>query len=323
LASEHTELITDCLTRMGTARTFTGYEVLTAGVSGSHTYRVQFAADPIILKVTLANSEPYILQRAQREFEFYRTLSNHVPVRVPNLLSSHADSGFGVCILLRAYQPAAPATTWREADYDKMARQLAMLHAQFWRKANVLAPYAWLRRPSSATDKGEIEQALDAWRDLRDQQRLRRILTDEVFESICHKLAHILSVDRIIHSFPVTLCHGDCHVGNLLCDAQENLIWADWQEVGVGAGPEDLSFFFQRALAMGNDIPVERITAVYQEHLQAETGAEISLSAVKRVVNASELRTSLLHWPFYLQQASAEQIANLLNPIELLAEDRY
>jgi aminoglycoside phosphotransferase (APT) family kinase protein len=128
----------------------------------------------------------------------------------------------------------------------------------------------------------------------------------------------IAAVDAIIRSWPVALCHGDCHRDNFLRDNQGNLVWADWQEVGVGAGPEDLSFFWQRAAAAGDALPVEQMLVIYHERLQAQTGAAISLPAVQRVARASELRTTLLHWPFYLQQASVAQIVRLLQRIEQL-----
>jgi thiamine kinase-like enzyme len=320
ILSDDAELIAHCLTRMGAAPTFIDYETLTTGVSGSYTYKLQFATGTAILKVTLARSEPYIWQRAQREFAFYQTLAASIPLRIPRLLSSYADQDFGVCLLFAVYQLPSPTITWPESDYDEVAGQLARLHAQFWRKSDALAAHTWLRQPSLETNEDEIEQALTTWRGLRDQQRLRHVLTAAAYEAVCHKLAHMATVDRIIRSFSMTLCHGDCHLDNLLRDGDGNLVWADWQEVGLGAGPEDLSFFFQRALAMGRDIPVERMTAVYQERLRSLTGKEILLAQVKQIVHTSELRTSLLYWPSYLQQASAEQIANLLNRIELLAD---
>jgi thiamine kinase-like enzyme len=314
----HTKIISECLTRMRLNLAVTGWEVLAGGISGSHTYRVQLATEPVILKATCAGSEPYVLQRAQREFEFYHTLAGSVPLRVPQLLSSCSDSAFGICILLAAYQPSKPAIAWQEQEHHEMAKQLAGFHALFWQKTEVLSPYSWLRKPSPGTDETEIQQALDAWRGLRNQPRLENVLTAGTYESLCNTLEHIPTIDNLIQSFPTTLCHGDCHIDNLLRDEQGSLIWADWQEVGLGHGPEDLSFFFQRALHAGGVIPFESVIAVYQEHLETRTGDRIPQSAVKRVVDGSELRTSLLQWPFYLMQSSVEQISSILNRIEVL-----
>ncbi len=299
--------------------TVTDYDVLTGGVSGSHTYRLEFETDTVILKVTLARSEPYVFQRAKREFKFYQTLADCMPLQVPQMLSGYADCAFGICILLTAYQPLGSSMACQAQDYDEVAKQLASLHALFWGKTDALSQYSWLRKSPLGTDKTEIQHALDAWRNLRNQRRLRNIFQAGSYESLCHKLECISTIDAVIRSLPTTLCHGDCHLGNLLRDGQGKLIWADWQEVGLGHGPEDLSFFFQRAFHASRIIPVERVIAVYQEHLEAQTGDRISQSAIERVVDGSELRTSLLQWPFYLQQASVEQISSLLNRIEVLA----
>jgi len=316
MTSDDREQIAACLTRMGVDPAFTDCQTLAGGVSGSRVYRLRRADDIVILKLTLAHSEPYIWTRARREFAFYQTLADRLPVRTPRLLAGCADQDFGVCMLLTAYQPAAP--DWQAADYAAMAAQLADLHARFWANPDDLAAYDWLRQPALMTSAEEIASALSAWRELRNQPRLQPTLTAPAYESVCHKVTQIAAVDAIIRSWPAALCHGDCHRDNFLRDDQGNLVWADWQEVGVGAGPEDLSFFWQRATAVGDNLPVERMLMIYQERLQAQTGAAISLSAVQRVTRASELRTSLLHWPFYLQQASVTHIASLLQRIEQL-----
>jgi Ser/Thr protein kinase RdoA (MazF antagonist) len=317
MTSDEREQIAVCLTRMGVDPAFTDYQTLAAGVSGSRVYRLRRSDDIVILKLTSAHTEPYVWARARREFAFYQTLADTLPVRTPRLLAGGADQDFGVCMLLTAHQPVTG--DWRKADYTDMAAQLADLHARFWANPDDLAGYDWLRQPVFTTSAKEIASALSAWQALRDQPRLQLALTAPAYESVCHKVTEIGAVDAVIRSWPVALCHGDCHRENFLRDDQGNLVWADWQEVGVGAGPEDLSFFWQRAAAEGDNLPVERMLNIYHERLQAQTGNAISLPGVQRVARASELRTTLLHWPFYLQQASGAQIAGLLQRIDQLA----
>ena len=65
----------------------------------------------------------------------------------------------------------------------------------------------------------------------------------------------------------MTLCHNDCPIGNLLRD-EGRLVWADWQEAGIGQGANDL---YQRA-----DMPVDRVVVrAYQERLEEETGVPV------------------------------------------------
>jgi hypothetical protein len=99
--------------------------------------------------------------RAGREFAFYQTLADWLPVRTPRLLAGCADQDFGVCMLLTAHQPAVG--DWRTADYADMAAQLADLHAHSWANPDDLAAYDWLRQPALTTSAEEIASALSGW----------------------------------------------------------------------------------------------------------------------------------------------------------------
>lgn len=86
----HRQLIANCLARMGVDAAVTSLDALQEGISGSHTYHLRLDAEPAVLKVTLASSQPYILKRAQREYQFYHALVERVPLQVPRVLASHA-----------------------------------------------------------------------------------------------------------------------------------------------------------------------------------------------------------------------------------------
>jgi hypothetical protein len=94
----------------------------------------------------------------QREFAFYETLADRLPVRTPRLLAGSVDQDFGICMLLTAHQPVAG--DWRTTDYADMAAQLADLHARFWANPDDLAVYDWLRQPVFTTSAEEIASAL-------------------------------------------------------------------------------------------------------------------------------------------------------------------
>jgi Ser/Thr protein kinase RdoA (MazF antagonist) len=312
----HLELIRNCLARMGNRSVVLAYHELRGGISGSHTFRVELAGGPTVLKVTLATSEPYVVQRAQRELRFYRTLAQEIPLRVPKMLSSYADDAYGSCILLAAYQAAAPPADWREEGTREAARQLARLHARYWGNTDWLSERTWLHTSPTCAGDTEIEDALDAWRRLGAEPKFQQVLAREVYRSLCAKLEHISAVDALREPFPVTLCHGDCHIDNLLRDTQGRLVWADWQMVCVGRGPEDVSFFLQRAAAAGGTVSAETMITTYHRHLEMDAGIQVSLPELKQVMDAFELRMLLLEWPFYLGYASADQVTGMLERIE-------
>jgi hypothetical protein len=113
----------------------------------------------------------------------------------------------------------------------------------------------------------------------------------------------------------MTLCHGDCHLDNLLRDQDGHLIWADWQEVRIGYGPSDLTFLMQRAEANGADIAHDRIVAAYCKALKAAGVAGVNERAITSAMNESERRTRLLYWPNYMSDATLEGMAHHLTHI--------
>jgi hypothetical protein len=86
-------------------------------------------------------------------------------------------------------------------------------------------------------------------------------------------------------------------------------VWADWQEAGIGLGPEDLSFLFQRAWAAGASVPQDAAIRAYHLSLQTAVGQSIDLQTLRRVLDVSELRTLLLLWPPFLAFASAQHLS--------------
>jgi len=314
------KIIKDCLAKLKLeAKQIIKYEVLQGGISGSYTYRVNLASEEVVLKVTMPNAESYVIQRAQREAAFYRDLADHIPLNVPRLLSIYTNDVHGIYILLAAYQPSPPPTKWDEPRYIEIARQLGRFHATFWNKTDTLSKFQWLHRRKQELVDAEVQHAYGYWQNLKNEQRFESLLTIQYYRLIHRLLKRIKDIESVMQSLPLTLCHGDCHIDNLLEDSCGNFIWADWQEVGLGGGPEDLSFFLQRARASGGKPPYVKMIEAYQNSLEAALDEKIPLAFIQRVMDGFELRTRLLHWPAYLLQASEEKVADTLYRIEKLA----
>jgi hypothetical protein len=112
---------------------------------------------------------------------------------------------------------------------------------------------------------------------------------------------------------------GDFRVENILVGRSGEIVVADWQEVGPGRGPEDLSFFLQRASFSGGTPPEQQMIHVYWRSLVANIEGGVPLSDIERFVKADELLTRLLHGPALLADASENQMATLLGRIRFLA----
>lgn len=315
----HRDILAHCLATLGTdPDQLLGYDVLAGGASGAYAYRLRFLAGDLLLKVTRPESHGYLLERARREILFYRHLASDVRVQVPTAIASHCDDATGACLLIEAYESSPEPAVWTEARYIQAAEQLGRFHGAFWRKEHELSSLGWLRR-AEVLEEADIRQAYTSWERLRDERRFVTILTPERYKWILGMLGRIRGARTSLSSFPATLCHGDFHIDNVLVDRGGGIVLADWQEVGPGRGPEDLSFFLQRASFSGGTVPGEAMIDAYRRSLAANTGEYVPVRDIRRVMDTAELRTRLLHWPAFLVGASEHQLTDLLDRIRVLA----
>lgn len=315
----HREIVARCLATLRTdPDQLLGYDVLAGGASGAYAYRLRFPSGDLILKVTRPEHHGYLLERARREILFYRHLASDVRVQVPRVIASRCDKADGACLLLEAYEPSPEPAAWTETRCVQAAEQLGRFHAAFWGKGRELSTLGWLRRVEEL-EEGDIGQAYTHWERLKAEKRFETILTPERYKWVLGLLGRIREAETGPSSFPVTLCHGDFHIDNILVDRGGGMVLADWQEVGPGRGPDDLSFFLQRASFSGGTVPGGKMIDAYRRSLAANTGEDVPVWDIRRVMDAAELRTRLLHWPAFLAGASEHQLLDLLGRIRVLA----
>lgn len=97
------------------------------------------------------------------------------------------------------------------------------------------------------------------------------------------------------------LIHGDCHLGNLV-RTECGISWIDWQQVGLGAGPEDLALLVQRAEADGGDPP----RALMLERYRAARGLAVDVDLAGALA-AAELRLLVVDWPTHVHDLPADR----------------
>jgi|SRR5579884_476682 len=315
--ASHRDLLAGCLRSLGPEVAASSYDVLAGGISGAATYRVDPGDERVVLKIAAADSSPVVQERARREINFYRNLANRIPLRVPDFLDAAADAT-APWLCLQAYRPPPPIQTWSRQQYVEIAQQLGRFHAAFWDRTEDLSGMHWLRRHDQPLTAPILERAVESWHELAAQPNYRTVLLPVELawiETMVEKMDQPLPALR---NLPPTLCHGDCHHGNLLIHGEGEWRWADWQEVGIGRGPEDLSFFLQRARMAGGPIPEDAAITAYHRSLTAAIAQPIPLTAVRQAVAASELRTLLIFWPPFLSQVSSTQMAGLVRRLHRL-----
>jgi Ser/Thr protein kinase RdoA (MazF antagonist) len=305
--TRHRDRIAAGLCSMELESAIRGYEVLQGGISGAATHRVHVAGRPVVLKIVEAGSPPELLERAEREMSFYRALSHRIPLRVPAMLGmSTQGSTYSLC--LQGYRPVPAVVSWTERYYVEIAHELGRFHATFWNRTRLLSHFRWLRIHRWTCAPSLVQQAAASWRGAFQRHQNRDEVNPDELIWIDWALSHLEALDPIYDSLPATLLHGDCHHANLLLDYQGERVWSDWQEVGIGLGPQDLSFLFQRARVEGGMVPEDAAIEAYHQSLQSAVGQSVDLQSVRRVMDAFEFRTLLLLWPPFLARVSPQQL---------------
>ena len=233
--------------------------------------------------IRLGDQEVVLKTTSRREVAFYG-MAGRLPVRVPRVVAAA-----GTCLLLEALVPGPAAADWPAAHWHEVAGQLGALH----RPQVAAAFHGWLTRKTPA----------------------RR---PEAAARACWTAGELALLDRIGDlgvDLPACLIHGDLHAGNLLRDAEGALVWADWQEVGIGQGPEDLALLWQRAEFDGADPPRTAMLATYA----AARGIPCD-DVLVRATTAAELRLLLLDWPPFLATAGPDRRAIMVRRLRALAE---
>ncbi len=140
-------------------------------------------------------------------------------------------------------------------------RAVAKLHAEWW-KSSKLNEYDWLPALNDPSTKDALTSKYSTnWKQV--SQHLKGVVSDKAHD-ICATLALVFpSVLDELMKGPVTLCHGDYWLGNMLFSNDwQTVHMIDWQSVCRGNPLIDVAFFlyFQADPAL--------LTAIEDEALQ-------------------------------------------------------
>lgn len=290
-------------------------ELLSGGVSGASTYKVHGLAEPSVLKVTNAESADEVRARGYREIHFYNEFAARLPLHTPRVLASVIEESGYCALLIAAYEPMKPAKELNDETFIEIAQQLARFHALYWNLTEQLDNLSWLEKPKIRDLTDDARHASETWQALAQLPQFREVLTDSILHDIESALVTVRTKPEYGPETPMTLCHGDGHLENLLRDKNGGLIWGDWQEVRIGHGPSDLTFLFQRAESNGANIAHDIVIAAYCNALEKAGVKGVNEDAIASAMKESERRTRLLYWPHYMRDAPTEAMTHHLTRI--------
>ena len=109
------------------------------------------------------------------------------------------------------------------------------------------------------------------------------------------------------------ICHGDFHPENILFDTAKNLIICDWQNVKIGKGISDISFFIERAIGFGINVNADKLINYYCTCLSKYTDRVIENDILLKEKSAAALLTIFSFWAYYLKESEKERIFPFYN----------
>ena len=283
--------------------------VVGEGISGAEKFLISFPGHDVFLKVAHRADGAAGWERARRECAFYRDLADRVPVWLPYLLSSRADED-SIVMLFVAYD-SHPAQLWDHGDWLEVVRQLARMHGLYYGLRGIEG-LRWLPPKVATVTPRHIREATGQWKLLSERRDLDNIFTP-ADEGWIPELLHGASrMAATADPMEMTLCHGDFHAGNLLRDSEGHWLFADWQEVCIGGGLQDLSFLCERALVCGAEIPRHDILMTYHDELEKRVDRIPDPVDLHHAWDCTELLSYLLVWPPYLLQATPVEVETVV-----------
>lgn len=188
-----------------------------------------------------------------RELRFYDELASTTPARTPAFYGAWYDADTARFLML---QEAIDADTSVDqvigidlADARLVVREMARLHARWWRSSDLEAA-DWLPRLDSPARRSNL--AVIATHGL---QPLQHLVADDVASGLWGEVGDLPArIDDVLcrlAQLPHTLIHSDLRADNLLFDrVRDEAVLIDWQGAGVGPPSWDLAYFMSQSLAV-------------------------------------------------------------------------
>ncbi len=183
-----------------------------------------------------------------REARFYDQLAPHVAMRVPAAYVARHDESDGSFVLLleelrHSGCEISDGTKSVGADAAAVALEdLADLHLQYADRTRRKVEAAWVPPPPYDPSYG-IAMLSHSLRNHRHR------LSDAFADVAALYIARADAIHRLWEQGPVTVIHGDPHIGNIFDDGGR-IGFLDWGIVSIGHPLRDVSYFLAMALSI-------------------------------------------------------------------------
>lgn len=238
-----------------------------ASTAGRCVFDVTYSSDTdpampkrLVVKIARvgANQDHHVLYR--NELDFYQRLRPSLSIETPRCFGGHFDEDSGTFALImddlseRGAQFMNNQVGHSSEQVRHLLDVLAPLHAQFWNSPRFDNDMTWVPSHTSGamhtifSDPHRVPAHIAAttakWRFKQEMLQRMRVGLDDL-------LAQFQRAQQAQRRGPLTLVHGDCHVGNTYRVAGgAGLI--DWQLMCHGHYMHDVGYYLQTALSVGD-----------------------------------------------------------------------
>jgi hypothetical protein len=192
------------------------------------------------------------LGMAVNEARFYHQAAAELKGVAPHAWYAHAGVGARFLIVLEDIvaaggRPYALADECDLAHAQGLVDAFAALHARFWESPRLAGDLSWARTWSTRTGYGVLKLFYSRGR-RGALRRDRPEVTAAVREVSAALDRHADAYYREFEAGPLTLLHGDSHLGNTFAwpDGRSGLL--DWQVIWTGPGLREVSYWMTTGL---------------------------------------------------------------------------
>lgn len=187
-----------------------------------------------------------------KEVNFYNTLSDSVPVNLPQILAAQSSLARGTTLVMTdlaelGFRPGQTADALSLDQARQVVGKLAKFHARYWDNPSLPKTHRWLNGFGHAAEN-HMGTLLAVPLMKRGLERAGHLVPAKLHRSALAYAADRRRFTRMLTAGVQTLVHHDCHPGNLFWTETEPG-FLDWQLVRMGEGISDLAYFLATSLA--------------------------------------------------------------------------
>jgi HAD superfamily hydrolase (TIGR01509 family) len=228
-----------------------------------------------------------------REYYFYETLSNHVPIKVPKFYTIVRNNEYVSIGILMENLITKGYTVKTDFDLEDSLfaiKNIAILHSKFWNLKDNVFPGLKDNKISNSFWTKFIQEK---WPQFR--KKWSSFTTSEIINKLEHNVNTFDELQEKMSIGTLTLCHGDMKSANIFYkndNGVRDMYFIDWQYITRGKGPQDLVFFMIESFSPNN---IKKYYTIFKEYYYLSLNVDYSRESFEE-----DFRNSTGYFPLFV-----------------------